>query len=181
MTLTASCRAPRRNVHTGWSGNSRRFWMPPSTPWCCSITRAYRAAQPCRRAHVRIQRTGGHRAEGQHPVARGRTALSTTTTCAITSKPASRASSASGASCWPCCRDGSEFSAELAVGRVQGTDPPRFVGLHSRHHRAPECGRSAPSQRGSADHRAGDREPRQLRRMPTASSRTTGRRIYIVC
>jgi two-component system, LuxR family, sensor kinase FixL len=26
-------------------------------------------------------------------------------------------------------RDGSEFSAELAVGRVQGTDPPRFVGF----------------------------------------------------
>nr|MBO2487853.1 hypothetical protein [Gammaproteobacteria bacterium] len=26
-------------------------------------------------------------------------------------------------------RDGSEFYAELAVGRVQGTDPPRFVGF----------------------------------------------------
>ncbi|HEX7013205.1 MAG TPA: PAS domain S-box protein, partial [Steroidobacteraceae bacterium] len=26
-------------------------------------------------------------------------------------------------------RDGSEFAAELAVGRVQGTDPPRFVGF----------------------------------------------------
>jgi two-component system, LuxR family, sensor kinase FixL len=26
-------------------------------------------------------------------------------------------------------RDGSEFSAELAVGRVQGTEPPRFVGF----------------------------------------------------
>lgn len=26
-------------------------------------------------------------------------------------------------------RDGSEFFAELAVGRVQGTDPPRFVGF----------------------------------------------------
>lgn len=26
-------------------------------------------------------------------------------------------------------RDGSEFSAELAIGRVQGTDPPRFVGF----------------------------------------------------
>ncbi len=26
-------------------------------------------------------------------------------------------------------RDGGEFSAELAVGRVQGTDPPRFVGF----------------------------------------------------
>jgi len=26
-------------------------------------------------------------------------------------------------------RDGSEFSAELAIGRVQGTDPPRFAGF----------------------------------------------------
>jgi two-component system sensor kinase FixL len=26
-------------------------------------------------------------------------------------------------------RDGSEFSAELAIGRVKGTDPPRFVGF----------------------------------------------------
>lgn len=26
-------------------------------------------------------------------------------------------------------RDGSEFSAELAIGRVHGTDPPRFVGF----------------------------------------------------
>jgi len=31
-------------------------------------------------------------------------------------------------------RDGSLFPCDLAVGQVRGVDPPRFIGLHPRHH-----------------------------------------------